>query len=316
MVGAIGTVGIVGLGAAGGFALAGLRGISGARCVVGVDPRGTRATSAGKLKGRVGCRLEALERVAPLDLVILSTPTPDHPRSAVAILCGAHPPVRLWVDKPMAATRAGHAQIRKAPGGSGVRVLLHTAFAPEVLWTTERVLRWRDQHGRIVKIVCDFNDPYADVAEARTVVLADSWSDSGINALSVVARFVRLGRLIEVIGMRPLHVRASFAMHDGQLEGQALIRTTWTPSSSRKTTALRFEDGTVITLDHQYATVTASGPCGRISDLHRFGRSRLGDRYATMFASYATQDALLFSIQAEDALHGHLHAVTEELEHT
>lgn len=312
----IGTVGIVGLGTAGGFALAGLRGIPGARCVVGVDPRGTEATSAGKLEGRVSDQLEALERVTPLDLVILSTPTPDHPKTAVAILCDAHPPGRLWIDKPMAAMRDGHAQIRKAPGGPGVRVLLHTAFAPEVLWATERVAHWRGQHGRIVKVVCDFNDPYADVVQVRAAVLADSWSDSGINALSVVARFVRLDHLVEAIGTRPLHVRAKFTIHDGELEGQALITTTWTPSSARKTTTLRFEDGTAVTLDHQYATVIVSDPCGRISDVHPLGRRPLADRYAAMFASYATEDALLFSTEVEDTLHGHLHAVTEELERT
>jgi predicted dehydrogenase len=314
--GAIGTVGIVGLGAAGGFALAGLRGIPGARCAVGVDLRGTTAMSASELEGRVSDQLDALERVAPLDLVILSTPTPDHPKTAVTILCGAHPPARLWIDKPMAATRDGHTQIRSAPGGSGVRVLFHTAFAPEVLWATERVVPWRDRHGRIVKVVCDFNDPYAETAEVRAAVLADSWSDSGINALSVVARFVRLDRLVEVMGTRPLHVRANFAMHDGQLEGHALIRTTWTPSSSRKTTALCFEDGTTITLDHQDTTVTASDPYGRTLEVHRLGRRSLSDRYATMFASYATEDTLLFSTKVEDTLHGQLHAVTEELERT
>lgn len=312
--GEIGTVGIVGLGTAGGFALAGLRGIPGARGVVGVDPRGAGAASASELEGRVSDQLEALERVAPLDLVILSTPTPDHPRTAVAILCGAHPPARLWIDKPMAATRDGHAQIRKAPGGPGVRVLLHTAFAVEVLWATERVARWRDLHGRIAKVVCDFDDPYADVARVRAAVLADSWSDSGINALSVVARFVRLDHLVEAMGTRPLHTCASFAMHDGELEGQALIKTTWTPSIARKTTALHFEDGTAITLDHQHATVTMSDPCGRTSDVHRLGRRPLGDRYAAMFASYATEDSLLFSTEVEDTLHSHLHAVTEELE--
>jgi hypothetical protein len=219
------------------------------------------------------------------------------------------------IDKPMAATRDGYTQIRRVPGGSGVRVLFHTAFAPEVLWAIERMVRWRDQHGRIVKVVCDFNDPNAGAAEARAAVLADSWSDSGINALSVVARFVRLDRLAEAVGTKPLHVHANFAMHDGRLEGQALIETTWTPSSSRKTTALRFEDGTAITLDHQHTTVTVLGP-GRIPDVHSLGRRPLSDRYATMFASYATEDALLFSTKVEDALHDQLHAVTEELDRT
>jgi hypothetical protein len=132
----------------------------------------------------------------------------------------------------MAATRDGHTQIRKAPGRSGVRVLFHTAFAPEVLWATERVVRWRGQHSPIVKVVCDFNDPETGAAEVRATVLADSWSDSGINAFSVVA-----------------------------------------------------------TLDHQYTKVTTSDPCGRTSDVHSLGRRTLSDRYATMFASYATEDA-------------------------
>ncbi len=316
MVGGIGTVGIVGLGAAGGFALSGLRGIPGARCVVGVDVRGTRATSAGKLEGCVSDQLKVLERIAPLDLVILSTPTPDHPKTAVDILCGAHPPTRLWVEKPMAATRDGHAQIRKAPGGPGVRLLLHAAFAPEVLWAIERVVRWRDRHGQIVEVVSDFNDPYAGVAEARTAVLADSWSDSGINALSVIARFVSIGRLIETTGTRPLQVRATFEMHDDALEGRVLIKTTWGSSSAWKTTTLHFEDCTFVTLDHQHATVTVSDPGRKYPDFRRLGKSALGDRYAVMFAAYATEGALLFSTEVEDALHGHLHAVTDELEST
>ncbi len=312
--GAIAAVGIVGLGTAGGFALTGLRGVAAARCVVGVDLLGTAATSASRLEGRVSDQLGALERAAPLDLVIVSTSTPDHPETAVAILCGAHPPARLWIDKPMAATRDGHAQIRKAPGGPGVRVLLHMAFAAEVLWATEHVARWRDLHGRIAKIVCDFNDPYADVAQVRAAALADSWSDSGINALSVIARLAHLDHLIEAMGTRPLHTCASFAMHDGELEGQCLIKTAWTPSNARKTTTLHFEDGTAVTLDHQYATVTVADRCGRTLDVQRLGRRPLGNRYAAMFASYATEDSLPFSTEAEDSLHGHLHAVTEELE--
>jgi predicted dehydrogenase len=314
VLGAIGKVGIVGLGAAGGFALAGLRGIPKARCVVGVDLLGTSAPAAGTLEGRVSDQLAALARAAPLDLVILATPTPDHAETALAVLRDTHPPARLWIEKPMTATRDGHTQIRSAPGGAQVRVLLHTAFAPEVLWATERVAGWRHRHGRIVKVSCDFNDPYAGMAKARAAVLGDSWSDSGINALSVAARFVRLGHFVKSSGVRPLHVHANFTMHDGDFEGHTLIRTAWTPSSARKTTALHFHDGTVIILDHQDATVTMSDRGGQISRLCRFGRRPLGDRYVVMFESYATENALLFSTAVEDDLHDYLHAVTEQLE--
>jgi hypothetical protein len=83
--GAIGTVGIVGLSALTALRSRG-RGIPGTRCVVGVDLRGTTVMSAGELEGRGSVQLDVLERVAPLDLVILSTPTPDHPKTAVTIL--------------------------------------------------------------------------------------------------------------------------------------------------------------------------------------------------------------------------------------
>jgi phage baseplate assembly protein gpV len=89
-----------------------------------------------------------------------------------------------------------------------------------------------------------------------------------------------------------------------------MITATWTPSNTRKTTTVCFENGTATTLDHQYATVTVSDPHGRTSDVHRLGRSSLGDRYAAMCASYAAKDSLLFSTAVENSLHGHLHAVT------
>jgi predicted dehydrogenase len=310
---AIQRVAVVGLGAAGGFAISGLRGLPGARCVAGVDPRGRDAPAAADIGEQVSADIRILDRVAPLDLVVLATPTPHHAATAAEILEGSRQPARLWIEKPLAATRAGHAQIRRARDGDAAQVLLHTAYAPEVLWAVERVASWEGRHGPIVEIACDFDDPYADVVAERAVALGDCWSDSGINALSVIARFVRIDRLVEAAGTLPLDARAVFAGRDDAQRVRVTITTTWTAGSSDKTTVLRFADEIAIVLDHGAATAQVVDSSGATLESHRLGRRPLGERYSPMFASYAAEDRLTFSGEVQDMLHAHLYAAAEQL---
>jgi predicted dehydrogenase len=310
---AIHRVAVVGLGAAGGFAISGLRGLPGARCVAGVDPRGRRAPAAADIHEQVSADVRILDRVAPLDLVVLATPTPHHATTAAEILDRLQPPARLWIEKPLAATRTGHAQIRRARDGDAAQVLLHTAYAPEVLWAVERAASWGGRHGPIVEIACDFDDPYADVVDDRTMALGDCWSDSGINALSVIARFVRVDRLVEAVGTLPLDARAAFDATDGPQRVRVTITTRWTSSSSGKTTVLHFADETAIVLDHSSAAAQIVDSSGATLEMHRLGRRPLGERYSAMFASYAAEDPLTFSREVQDMLHAHLYAAAEQL---
>jgi hypothetical protein len=161
-------------------------------------------------------------------------------------------------------------------------------------------------------VACDFNDPYAEVVENRMLALGDCWADSGINALSVVARFVTVDRLVGATGTLPLCVRAVFSGHDGAQPVRVSIAATWTSSSSAKTTTLTFADKTTIVLNHSTATaqITDSSAAPLV---HRFGHRPLGERYGAMFASYAADDPLKFSRDTQDALHAHLYAAAEQL---
>ena len=177
---------LVGLGRISTVHLRALEDIDSVTTVVGVDPGPKVIPSFRREPLCVRADLgDAL--VAGADLVVVATPTASH-----AAVVGA---VRAWdedvpilLEKPAADRRDDADRVLSAT--PAVEVIFHTAFGPEVLWATGFYASETSRLGDVVAFKAWFGGPYADDLENRTESLANSWLDSGINALSVIGRFV------------------------------------------------------------------------------------------------------------------------------
>src|SRR3984957_17130288 len=195
---------------------------------------------------------EAAEACEP-DLVVIATPTGTH-----AAVCEQaarwFPEARLLVEKPAAAPRVDARPILSQIGGrQPVDVAYHTSFAPEVSWGQRAVEARRPSIGDLVAAEMFFADPYYDDFERATATLGNSWLDSGINALSVLARFatiVKRESLRPIGNERQSMFEARFACHDGGRPAQALLVTSWHAADGAKTTRLRYASGIEVLMDH------------------------------------------------------------------
>ncbi|MGH4014888.1 MAG: Gfo/Idh/MocA family protein [Pseudonocardiaceae bacterium] len=187
------------------------------------------------------------------DVVVVATPTPTH-----AAVCNqvaqSFPSARLLVEKPAAANLA---DARRVLGEIGrqqpVEVAYHMSFSPEVTWAVEVARTRADSLGAPVAIEASFSDPYEDELESARSRFCSSWIDSGINALSVVNRFVEP---IERTSLRQLsedsesvfEARLTCRKDDGAV--QALLLTSWHVTDAAKTTRIRYASGAELVMDH------------------------------------------------------------------
>ena len=103
-----------------------------------------------------------------------------------------------------------------------------------------------------------FADPYYDDFERAAATLGNSWLDSGINALSVLARFATIDEResLRSIGTERQSIfEARLACHDGSAPNvgrpaQALLVTSWHAADGAKTTRLRYASGLELLMDH------------------------------------------------------------------
>jgi predicted dehydrogenase len=266
----------VGLGQAAGLALAALEGRDDVEIVAGVDPLGVDGT------GRLGAGvpvLTSLEALPEAEIAIVSTPTPTHADVCAGVLERGRGLRLLLCEKPFTLAPCEGRRLMADARGRGVdlRVLLHYAFAAEVLWLAERL----SEFGDVAAFEALFEDPYGDAFADRTAVLVSSWADSGINALSVLARLVQLERVVASTGDRSGETAATLAFVSGATESVGTITTRWRVGRRTKRTTLVVGDGTVLALDHEARSVSAGG---RIA-FQAHGDARL-ERYRTMLDAH------------------------------
>jgi predicted dehydrogenase len=244
---------LVGLGAIGGTHARALEAVPSAEVVAGVDVDRSRRLEFRGLDRPVypGMR-EAGESCEP-DLVVIATPTGTH-----AAVCEQaarwFPEARLLVEKPAAASLVDARRILSDIGRrQPVDVAYHTSFAPEVSWGQQAVGARRRSIGDLVAAELFFADPYYDDFERATATLGNSWLDSGINALSVLARFATI---VKRESLRPVGTgrqsmfEARLTCHDGGRPAQALLVTSWHAADGAKTTRLRYASGVELLMDH------------------------------------------------------------------
>lgn len=210
--------------------------------------------------------LEELLARDDVDVVVVSTPTPTHADVCRAVIERGGPRT-LLVEKPMATTFADVQELLRAAARANVelRGIYHAAYAPEVEWALAHL---GEQLRDVVGIDMEFADP-----QLPPEIYGDSWLDSGVNALSILARFVRVDRGDVREAASP--ASAFEATFDGAVPTR--IRTSWGAAEPSKTTRFHLRDGGLVLLDHQAMTVrSAHGSWASDSSLPRLTQHYVG----------------------------------------
>jgi predicted dehydrogenase len=198
----------------------------------------------------------ALERHQP-GLVVIATPTDTHADLTAHALTEST--ARVLVEKPLVHDLDSLTRLRSLDETVEVhdRVFAahHFAFAPEVRWAAGQIAE-HPEWGPVTGITSAFFDPYILLGDKAFSSYGSSWMDSGVNQLSVLARFVDLEALT---GASQLDDAASawctVKYRSRGATGTARLRTSWLTGSSSKKTVLSFgRAGVEIWIDHTAMT--------------------------------------------------------------
>jgi predicted dehydrogenase len=273
---------LIGLGRAAALTLAGIESREDVRLVAAVDPLGRDATTRVPAEIDVG---RSLDDLRPFDIAVVATPTATHPTVCRALFerCRGHELVLC--EKPLADDPQVAAEVLDAAEAARIRfrVLFHFGFAAEVIWAREELAR----RAPVASVSCEFVDPYADDLDARTAALVSSWLDSGINALSVLARLVEPESVTPLAGDTAVDARVRVTFSSRGESGEGTIRTAW-DTYARKATTVHLVDGTEIALDHRAATVAIDG-----REAFRGAADPSFDRYRLMLPAHLDDTELV-----------------------
>jgi predicted dehydrogenase len=287
---------IVGLGQAATLTVDALAGVRSVQIVGGVDPLTRNARVSLPAAIPVFGSLADVSPSLEFDVVVVATPTPTHIDVCIAVLEQLGSGQRILCEKPL-ATSYGLVRMaldRAASTGVPLDVLYHYAFAPEVAWLAERRPEIEAEHGFIARTSSRFDDPKASLTSASTT-LTSSWADSGINALSVLARFVNLARISSASKGAPALCHAIVEYESGGHQGEGSVTTSWTAPEVLKETALILADGTSFTMNHAKGTVsTTDRQGGRVVYQADRDIPLPRDRYRRMLAAYLAGDSRVF----------------------
>ncbi|MGC5014842.1 Gfo/Idh/MocA family protein [Streptosporangium sp. DT93] len=216
--------------------------------------RGSRPPHYGSLTDALGAHRP--------DLIVIATPTATHADLVASALTRSS--ARVLVEKPLVHDLASLARLASLDGAADARGRVftahHFAFSPEVLWAAEQIAG-HEEWGPVTGITSAFYDPYAVRGEDAFTSYVSSWTDSGINQLSMLSRFVDLTALVSV---RQTDGGASAwcvceYRSRGEV-GRARLRTSWLAGSSSKETVLALGGSDVeIWIDHTAMTGFVAG---------------------------------------------------------
>lgn len=227
---------------------------------------------------------DALNRHEP-SVIVVATPTATHADITRVALTGSD--ARVLVEKPLVHDRAALAQIRSlchnAQLRSRVSVAHHFAFAPEVTWAARQIGQ-NPSWGPPTRITAAFHDPYIARADHAFASYVSSWTDSGPNQLSVLARFVPL----DATQITAHSDDGSRSWSTVRLPtGTARLSTSWRAiASSKRSTIELGHSGTEIWLDHTAVTGFVMQGDELVSTLDNDGRTpRKVAHYAPLYES-------------------------------
>jgi predicted dehydrogenase len=299
---------LVGLGAVADTHLTALQDIAGAEIVAGVDSAPGRALTFRRRQLPVYRTLREAAEVRAPSLVVVMTPTPTH-----ADVCdeavATFPNAEFLVEKPAVDKEADIARILSVLATTTpVNVAYHMAFSPEVLWAMELVRAKGDELGVPTRVQAIFADPYESDLDSARSRFGTSWIDSGINALSVIARFCDI---VERTSLRSLGDESwsaflgRFACRVGEANLDAIVMTTWHVTDASRKTAISFASGAELVMDHHAVAGYLVRPDGDFSEV--FGSDgripRRETHYRNLYRSYLVDGMPVMA--AEESRHLH-----------
>lgn len=222
-----------------------------------VDPRAVGPVAfRGGTPPHYGALRPALDGHRP-DLLVLATPTETHAELVTEALL--HSTARILVEKPLVHDRASLAALRALDESVDVRGRVftahHFAFSPEVDWAAE-LLAAHPEWGPVTTITSAFYDPYVQRGAEAFAAYVSSWTDSGVNQLSMLTRFVdlvSLGSVQQADGGASAWCAVEFRSR-GET-GTARLRSSWLTGSSSKESSLVFgRSGVEVWIDHTAMT--------------------------------------------------------------
>lgn len=245
---------LVGLGRAAALTMGALMRRRDVEIVGAVDPRG-EAAQIGPPKGVPVRRF--LDELPRADVAIVSTPTPSHAAVCEELFDRVPSLSLVLCEKPAALSAGQLTSLFESARGHGIefRVLLHYAFGSEVLWLSKCLAGLGD----VASFSVWFEDPYQEALKERAQTLVSSWADSGINALTVLARLLEPKEVVASSASGREISRTELSFTSGQTSGTGLVRTSWLVTEPQKRTSLTLVDGTTVDVDHSARTVTANG---------------------------------------------------------
>jgi predicted dehydrogenase len=206
---------------------------------------------------------ELLER-ADADVIIVSTPTATHYEVCRSVIERGGPST-LLVEKPIATTTEDVREMVRAAARADIELkgIYHAAYAPEVEWALANL---GERIGDVVRVEAEFLDPHALLSpDLSATTFGDSWLDSGINALSIIARFVSIepGEVSAVASL-PATFEAKFRGRSGERELPVRILTSWKASEPSKVTRFYLGNGGLVVLNHQAIAAQYFPPQGAV----------------------------------------------------
>jgi len=223
------------------------------------------------------------------DVYLVSTPTKSHFEIADTLLSEGR---NVAIEKPACMTRpeldvlAGYAEAQF------VYAALHAAFGDELAFWKQNESEYR--LGALRGFNCCFYDPYVIEGElqSRALPLVGAWTDSGINALSVIGSLIPpeyleceggYMRNLSGVAQSVTKLKAQFRFAYGASKGIGHIETNWLKSLDSKTTLLSYQKGDVL-LNHSDRSVTlySDGKEKRLADFSSH-TPRLTQHYQALF---------------------------------
>ena len=195
---------------------------------------------------------EALGAHRP-DLIVIATPTQTHEELTLQALASSS--ARVLVEKPLVHDLAALARLRRLDAKADVRGRVftahHFAFAPEVRWAAEQIAA-HPEWGPITRVTSAFYDPYVLRGEQAFASYVSSWMDSGVNQLSMLARFVEPAALTSLSETDSgASAWATCEYRSRGRTGLASLRSSWlTGESSKGTTFTLGETDVEVVIDH------------------------------------------------------------------
>jgi predicted dehydrogenase len=299
---------IIGIGMAGTAHARAMEDVPGVALIAGIDTRPRSLIFRG---GEVPIYQSVFdmwsEKKLHPDVIVVATPTPTH-----AQVCGEvteyYRHVSIIVEKP-AADNLQDAQRIICDIGDKQRVAVayHMAFSPVIEWAFREAAERAGELGPPTAIESWGTDPYQSELASAQARLGNSWIDSGINALSVIERFVKPVKCTSLrqIGHSSRSVfEGTFICEADGRQLPATILTSWYSTAPSRWIRIRYSSGAELVMDHNAVAgyIRQNGEACAV-----FGSDGTTPRreahYRALYKSWLAEQDQIFSTDTSARLH-------------